>query len=293
MAKPWKKQWPYVTKSGEKSYRVGFRDHDGIGRTKAFPSAKIANEWTQEYVSAERRGSHSLRRFLLDLDARDASGDNTGQTIGEVIQLYFAFNAPETADGLSASTFRTYRHSANRHLLGMPGMDKGKARPPASYAVRFAAQPATTFNEPEKVGAEVHEAIRRRSGQGQPAVCESEEGYSVWPAPRRYLCPPPKRKRPVCRRPMRDEPGNALTALQLRDRRLRTRRVPTAGPAVAERPGSRTCQALRRLSTELRGVNHWIINPRYGVQTTPPASARGSLSAAPASVLRRYWGSNQ
>jgi hypothetical protein len=72
MAKPWKKQWPYVTKSREKSYRVGFRDHDGVGRTKAFPSAKIANEWMQEYVSAERRGSHSLRRFLLDLDARDA-----------------------------------------------------------------------------------------------------------------------------------------------------------------------------------------------------------------------------
>lgn len=149
MAKPWKKQWPYVTKSGEKSYRVGFRDHDGIGRTKAFPSAKIANEWMQEYVSAERRGNHSLRRFLLDLDARDASGDNTGQTIGEVIRRYFAFNAPETADGLSASTFRTYRHSANRHLLGMPDMDKGKTRPPANYAVRFAAQPATTFNEPD------------------------------------------------------------------------------------------------------------------------------------------------
>ncbi len=149
MAKPWKKQWPYVTKSGEKSYRVGFRDHDGIMRTKAFPSAKIANEWTQEYVSAERRGSHSLRRFLLDLDARDDSGDLASQTIGEVIQLYFAFNAPETADGLSTSTFRTYRHSANRHLLGMPGMNKGKPRPPANYAVRFAGQPAPAFNGPD------------------------------------------------------------------------------------------------------------------------------------------------
>ena len=149
MAKPWKKQWPYVTKSGEKSYRVGFRDHDGIVRTKAFPSAKIANEWTQEYVSAERRGGHSLRRFLLDLDAKDHSDDIAGQTIGEVIQLYFAFNAPETADGLSMSTFRTYRQSANRHLLGIPGMDKGKPRPAAKYAVHFAEQPAPTFNGPD------------------------------------------------------------------------------------------------------------------------------------------------
>jgi hypothetical protein len=149
MARPWKKQWPYITKSGEKSYRVGFRDHDAIMRTKAFPTAKVANEWMQRYVSAERRGNHSLRRFLLDLDARDASGDVAGKAIGEVIQLYFAFNAPETADGLSMSTFRTYRHSANRHLLGMPGIDKGKARPPACYAVRFAAQPASEFNEPD------------------------------------------------------------------------------------------------------------------------------------------------
>jgi hypothetical protein len=118
-------------------------------RTKAFPSAKVANDWIKEYVSTERRGNHSLRRFLLDLDARDASGDTTGRTIGEVIQMYFAFNAPDTPDGLSMSTFRTYRHSANRHLVGVAGMDRGKAHPAAAYAVRFAAQPATTLNMPD------------------------------------------------------------------------------------------------------------------------------------------------
>jgi hypothetical protein len=142
-------QWPYVAKSGRKSYRVGFRDHDAVVRSKAFPSVKLANEWTQEYIATERRGAHSLRRFLLDLDARDASGDTAGKTIGDVIQLYFAFNAPETADGLSASTFRTYRHSAARHLLGMPGAAKGKRQPPAAYAVTFAGRSATEFNGPE------------------------------------------------------------------------------------------------------------------------------------------------
>ena len=149
MARPWKTQWPYIAKSGRKSYRIGFRDHDGALRTKSFPSAKLANEWIQAYIAAERRGSHSLRRFLLDLDARDASGDTAGKTIGDVIQLYFAFNAPETADGLSTSTFRTYRHCASRHLLGMPGAVKGKPQPPAGYAVRFAARPATEFNGPD------------------------------------------------------------------------------------------------------------------------------------------------
>jgi hypothetical protein len=159
MARPWKTQWPYVAKSGRKSYRIGFRDHEGALRTKAFPSAKSANEWMQDYIAAERRGAHSLRRFLLDLDAKDASGDSTGRTIGEVIQIYFAFNAPETADGLARSTFRAYGHSASRHLLGNPGMERGKPHPPAEHAVRFAARPASAFNEPDAPRA-LREAMR-------------------------------------------------------------------------------------------------------------------------------------
>lgn len=135
-------QWPYVAKSGRKSYRLGFRDHDAVVRSKAFPSAKLANERMRDYVAAERRGAHSLRRFLRDLDARDASGDRAGTTIAEVIQLYFVFNAPETADGLSASTFRTNRHSASRHLLGTAGAHKGKPQRAAAYAVTFAGRPA-------------------------------------------------------------------------------------------------------------------------------------------------------
>ena len=148
MARPWKKKWPYLARGGQKSYQVGFRDHDGIERTKSFPAAKLANEWIAVYVSAERRGPDTLRRFLLDLDAKEANSEATGRTIGEVIQLYFAFNAPETADGLAHSTFRTYRHSANRHLLGIAGMEKGRPLPPAEHAVRFATQPAAQFNEP-------------------------------------------------------------------------------------------------------------------------------------------------
>ncbi len=148
MARPWKKQWPYVGKRGAKSYRVGFRDHNGVERTRAFPSAKSANEWMDVYISAERRGTESLRRFLLDLDAKEANGSGSGQTIGEVIQLYFAFNAPDTQDGLAGSTFRTYRHVASRHLLGLRGMTAGKPTPVARYAAEFASQPAVAFNEP-------------------------------------------------------------------------------------------------------------------------------------------------
>jgi len=73
----------------------------------------------------------------------------TSRTIGEIIQLYFAFNAPDTADGLAGSTFRTYRHSASCHLLGKPGVHRGKPRKPAAYALVFVARPAADFNKPD------------------------------------------------------------------------------------------------------------------------------------------------
>ncbi|MGO9490389.1 MAG: hypothetical protein ACLQBB_15360 [Solirubrobacteraceae bacterium] len=167
MSRPWKKQWPYVGKRGAKSYRVGFRDHDGVERTRAFPSAKSANEWVDAYISAERRGIESLRRFLLDLDAKEANESQSGQTIGDVIQLYFAFNAPDTQDGLAASTFRTYRHVASRHLLGLRGTTAGEPAPAAGYAADFASQPAVAFNEPRAPRA-LREAMKE-AGVGASA----------------------------------------------------------------------------------------------------------------------------
>ena len=153
MARPWKKKarWPHASRRGTKSYAVGFYDHDGNERTRAFPSAKAASEWMADYSTAERRGVDSLRRFLLDLDAREANATLEGRTIGEVIQLYFAHNAHDVADGLATSTFRTYSGYAKRHLLGHPGASRGRPLAPAPYAVQFAAQPAHRFNEPGAV----------------------------------------------------------------------------------------------------------------------------------------------
>ena len=134
MARPWKKygRWPHVAKNGARSYFVGFYDHEGSQRTRSFPAARAARDWMEDYVSAERRGRDSLRRFLLDLDAREANAGSEARTIGEVVQLYFAFNAPDTADGLATSTFRTYSWSAKRHLLGHEGTSRGRRMPPAN-----------------------------------------------------------------------------------------------------------------------------------------------------------------
>lgn len=155
MARPWKKKarWPHTARNGSKSYAVGFYDHEGRECTRSFPSAKVAGQWMNDYSTAERRGIDSLCRFLLDLDAREANSELKGRTVGEVIQreviqLYFAHNAPDMADGLATSTFRTYRGYAKRHLLGhRGGVSRGRRLEPAAYAVRFAAQPAHRLND--------------------------------------------------------------------------------------------------------------------------------------------------
>ena len=158
-----------MAKSGAKSYFVGFYDHEGSQRTRSFPAARAARDWMEDYVSAERRGRESLRRFLLDLDAREASAASEARTIGEVVQLYFAFNAPDTADGLATSTFRTYSWSANRHLLGHEGASRGRRMPPAKYAVRLASEPAERFNHAAAPRA-LRDAMRReRVGQSARA----------------------------------------------------------------------------------------------------------------------------
>lgn len=75
IARPWPKKsaWPYVAKGSRRSYTLGFYDHDKVERSRAFPSVKHARDWMDDYITADRRGRDSLRRFLLDLDAKEAN----------------------------------------------------------------------------------------------------------------------------------------------------------------------------------------------------------------------------
>ncbi len=152
MSRPWKRAsgWPRVAKSGRKSYSLGFYDHEGAERTRSFASTKQARQWTENYLTAERRGPDSLLRFLLDLDAKEAN-QLDARTIGEVVELYFALDADPTLEGgLAPSTFESYRCAANCHILGKPLHNaKGQPLPPAPYAVALASQPAVLFNEPQ------------------------------------------------------------------------------------------------------------------------------------------------
>ncbi len=162
MARPWQlKPWPYLRKDGRKSWRLGYSDHEGRGRSKAFSSSHAARQWVGDYVDAERRGTDSLMRFLLDLDAQEQNAIHKGLVLGEVVQLYLAHNGPEDEEGLARSTFEGYRHTANLYLLGHPRhTPERKELPPHAFAEKLAVTPIAQFNDPRPSRAFWDEMLR-------------------------------------------------------------------------------------------------------------------------------------
>jgi integrase len=151
VSRPWRKAWPHVCKSGRRSYQLGFYDHDKRERTRTFPTARHARTWRDDYITAERRGRDSLRRFLLDLDAKEAN-EAEGRTIAEVLELFLELDAhPRNQEGVAPTTYALYKSVANCHLLGKPRHQPGGRRelPPADYAVAIAKASASCFNEPQ------------------------------------------------------------------------------------------------------------------------------------------------
>ncbi len=152
MARPWPKRskWPYVAKSGRRSYVVGFYDHDRRERCRAFPSVRHARAWMDDYITAARRGRESLRRFLLDLDAKEAN-DLEARTIGQVLELYLQVNAhPENPGGLAPSTYERYESLIGLHMLDKPRpRGRGHLAPPRPHAVALCSIPAVRFNRPQ------------------------------------------------------------------------------------------------------------------------------------------------
>jgi hypothetical protein len=163
MARPWRKKskWPHVGKSGRRSYLVGFYDHERRERSRSFPSVGHARAWMEDYITAERRGRESLRRFLLDLDAKDAS-DLEARTISEVLTLYLAVNAhPRNEGGLAPSTFERYEQIVGRHMLDQPRTrGNGGIAPPTAWGLALAPVPAVRFNGPKAPSAWREQMLR-------------------------------------------------------------------------------------------------------------------------------------
>jgi hypothetical protein len=178
MARPWLKRsaWPYLAKSGRRSYAIGFYDHDKTERSKTFPSVRHARAWMDDYITAERRGRESLRRFLLDLDAKEANAAEAGRTIGEVLELYLALNAhPRNEGGLAPSTYERYEWTIGRHLLGKPRRRlHGGLQLPPRHALAVTTVPARHFNEPQAPRAWREDMLR--AGVAKPT---RDQAWSV------------------------------------------------------------------------------------------------------------------
>ncbi len=162
MARPWPKKsaWPYVAKNGRKSYTVGFYDHDKRERSRAFPTVRHARAWMDDYMTAERRGRESLRRFLLDLDAKEAN-EAEARSIGEILELYLAVNAhPRNEGGLAPSTYERYESIVGCHMLDKPRARGRGVVAPTAYAVALSSVPAVRFNGPQAPSAWREQMLR-------------------------------------------------------------------------------------------------------------------------------------
>ncbi|HXC45861.1 MAG TPA: hypothetical protein VNU24_04585, partial [Solirubrobacteraceae bacterium] len=169
MARPWPKKtkWPYVAKSGRRSYVVGFYDHDRRERCRTFPSVRHARAWMDDYITAERRGRDSLRRFLLDLDAKEAN-EIEARTIGQVLELYLRVNAhPSNLGGLAPATYERYESLVGLHMLDRPrGRDSRRLKPPRAYAVALCSVSAVRFNQPRTPSAWREQMLREGVPEG-------------------------------------------------------------------------------------------------------------------------------
>ena len=131
MARPWPKRsaWPYVAKSGRRSYVVGFYDHDKRERSRTFPSVRHARAWMDDYITAERRGRDSLRRFLLDLDAKEANEAEGAHDRARSSSCISPLNAhPRNEEGVAPSTYALYESALDLYLLGKPRHQAGDRR---------------------------------------------------------------------------------------------------------------------------------------------------------------------
>jgi hypothetical protein len=148
MKAPWKKpkRWPYITKGGQKRWHLGYRDYDGVVRSRAFMTQRAANDWGRAYVEAERHSR--LREFLLGSDTPEAGSDDT--PLGELVLDWLARDGhPDNPGGLAPQTYHSYRSVASRHIFGNPTRNaKGEVLDPGpAYGIAHlpAAEFATTL----------------------------------------------------------------------------------------------------------------------------------------------------
>jgi hypothetical protein len=198
--------WPYVGKRGRCSYVVGFYDHDRRERCRTFPSVRHARAWMDDYIIAERRGRESLRRFLLDLDAKETNALEA-RTIGQILELYLQVNAhPKNPGGLDLRALRVAHrlHMLYNRALAASGALRpqglGDALVLATGRVRLGARGALT-GRLDEWGKTAHSTQRRTT---IPSLLQEDlaewretlEAFGSRPRARFHHLQRPRRPRP-------------------------------------------------------------------------------------------------
>ena len=152
MARPWPKKsvWPYVAKSGRKSYTVGFYDHDKRERRRTFPSVRRARAWMDNYVDRGAPGSRQPAKVPAGPRREGGQRSRRPHDRADTEALSGGGRAPTQRGRRSTPDIRPLQVGLNCHLLGKPRHQAGNRRklPPAEYAVAIAKTQASAFNEP-------------------------------------------------------------------------------------------------------------------------------------------------
>jgi integrase len=139
MKRPWNKK-PRCTAAGEPRYIIGFRDHNGVERSRSFTTMRGRDRWVTRYEEAERE--NRLGEFL---EGADPSPHEL--SIEGLLVSWFAHDAdPALPGGLAEATFHSFRSVASRHILGVIRDRKGKPVGRTPYAI--GGMPAKEFENP-------------------------------------------------------------------------------------------------------------------------------------------------
>src|SRR5258708_4068714 len=112
MKRPWNKR-PRRTAAGEPRYIIGFRDHNGVERSRSFTATRGRDRWVTRYEEAERQ--NRLGEFF---EGADPSPHEV--SIEGLLVSWFAHDAdPALPGGLAEATFHSFRSIASRHILGV------------------------------------------------------------------------------------------------------------------------------------------------------------------------------
>ena len=254
MARPWPKKtkWPYVAKSGRRSYVVGFYDHDRRERCRTFPSVRHARAWMDDYITAERRGRP--KSAALSLGPRRQGGQRSGGAHDRAGARALSAGQRASQEPRRPRALDLERYES---LIGLHMLDKARPRgfgglaPPRPYAVAFCSLSAVRFNQPQAPAAWREQMLR----EGVPKATR-KQAWRVYPP---HSAGPPAQTWWA-----RSAPTGAVSRLNraatlplaaLRRHRLRARPAPSR---AACRPGRshprRSRRSAHRCSPAPRGA---------------------------------------